>query len=144
MIVLICITSNWHSALQFMYHFHTPYYFVSFIQKFGEGVWQRKRSILLRNILVTNNRKSNLSWLKEKRNRGGGIGRLLAHITELWDILVQEGFDPGVHAVIMALDSFLDDSFCCLIGFILRLTHSGLLFSYLHITVPKRETDELF
>lgn len=71
--------------------------------------------------------------------------RLLAHITELpCDILSQEWFSPGVPAVMKFLALFLDDSLFCFVGFTLRWTPCGLLSSYPHITVLKRETGELF
>lgn len=91
--------------------------------------------------------KSTYSSLRENINWGwvgvgwGGMGRLLAHITELpWDMRSQEWLSLGVPAVIKVLALFLDDSLFCFVGFIL----SGLLSSYPHITKLKRETDELF
>lgn len=70
---------------------------------------------------------------------------MLILITELpWDILIQEWFDPGVHAFKKDLALFLDDSLCCFVGLFLRLAHGGLVFSYPHMTVAQRETDELF
>lgn len=71
--------------------------------------------------------------------------RLLAHITELpCNILIQEWFDPGVHATIKVLALFLDDSFSCLVGFLFRVTLpqysiSGLLFSASHHTAQKAD-----
>ena len=50
--------------------------------------------------------------------------------------------DRGVHAVVKALALFPYDSCCCFVGFILRLTHSGFLFSHLQITKPRMGADE--
>ena len=73
----------------------------------------------------------------------GETVRSLSHVAELpWRVPTLAWFDRGVRAAVKALALSLCDSLCCSVGFILRLTHSGLLFSHLHVTKPKMGTDK--
>lgn len=73
----------------------------------------------------------------KKMNCVGGNSKIADSRELNWDILIQEWFDPGVHALRKDLGLFLDDSLYCFVGLFLRLTHRGLNSHILTSQCPK-------